>query len=250
MPALPELLADPAMIVTLAVAVVAGMVRGFAGFGAALVFMPVAAASLGPAVASPSLLLFDAVLALPLTLGALRSARLATVLPMAAGAVAFVPLGAYALVHADAAALRWGVCAIVFVALALLASGLRWPGPPRPGPSLGVGAAAGFMGGLAQISGPPVVVYLLGGSRPAAETRANLFVFFGCNTVVTLVAYAVAGLFTARVVATALVVGPAYALGLFTGSRLFARASEAFYRRLAFALILAAGVAGLPVWGW
>ena len=46
--------------------VLAGVVRGFAGFGAAMIMMPVLAAVLGPVVAVPTLSVMDSLMTLPL----------------------------------------------------------------------------------------------------------------------------------------------------------------------------------------
>lgn len=243
------LLADPAVLVALGAALAGGMVRGFAGFGGALVFIPVAAAAVGPAVAAPALLLFDGIGTLPLLRRAWPAADRRVVLPMAAGALVFVPVGTFALLHLDPVPARWLISGLIVAAALLIGAGLRWPGPPRLGASLGVGGVAGFCGGLAQISGPPVVLYLLGGGGTAGATRANLFAFFGINTITSAVTYALSGLFSAEVVVLALLFGPVYALGLFLGSRLFPLAPERFYRRLALGLILAAAVIGSPLVG-
>lgn len=58
----------PADILTLLAltAFAAGLSRGFSGFGAALIFIPVASRLVGPQLASATLPLVDAVLAAPL----------------------------------------------------------------------------------------------------------------------------------------------------------------------------------------
>lgn len=241
------LILAPGMHLTMAVALIAGLVRGFAGFGGALIYVPVAAAALGPAVAGPSLLLFDGFGTLPNVFRAWRSANWRLVLPLIVGAVTMVPVGATVLKHVDPTAVRWFICAVIFVVVAALASGLKWPGPPKTPVSFGVGLVAGFLGGLAQISGPPVVIYMLGRSMAAADTRANLFVLFAVSSVATFITYLVTGILTSTVVLTAIMVGPFYVAGVWTGAFLFGKAPERFYRRLAFVLIIAAGIAGMPI---
>jgi hypothetical protein len=51
---------------------------------------------------------------------------------------------------------------------------------------------------------------------------------------------------TTSIFVLAVVVGPAYGLGLLIGSRLFGFASETMFRRTCYALIAAAVVLGLP----
>ena len=67
MHALPDLTAlsatlhDGRFIAALAIAALAGLVRGFSGFGSALIYMPLISAIYGPRVAAPTLLLIDTI---------------------------------------------------------------------------------------------------------------------------------------------------------------------------------------------
>ena len=73
---MPDLLALPFLICA-AVACIAGMVRGFAGFGAAMIMTPVFSALYGPAVGVPLCLLLEIVVVLPLLPGGRAAGRLA-----------------------------------------------------------------------------------------------------------------------------------------------------------------------------
>ena len=78
--------------------------------------------------------------------------------------------------------------------------------------------------------------------------RASIILFFGATTVFTFISYIVAGIITIEALWLAALVAPAYALGLFTGSRAFHMASPEIFRRLCFALIAASVLTSLPVW--
>jgi hypothetical protein len=238
---------DTAHFVALAAALVAGFVRGFTGFGSALVFMPVASAAFSPQLAAPVLLVTDFVLGLPLIVSVLRLVRWRTVLPAAAAALVTSPIGAYALAKGDPLVLRWFISAIVVALLLLLASGWRYRGKPRPLASLGVGASAGFLGGIGQVSGPPVVAYWISGPDPAVIIRANLICFFAVISIASFAAYFWNGLFTADVGILVVVVAPAYALALFVGARLFHRTSGGGYRLVAYVVIALAAVTTIPI---
>ena len=47
----------------------------------------------------------------------------------------------------------------------------------------------------------------------------------------------------------ALALFPVYAVGIFIGGRMFGRASEAVYKRIAYGSILFAALASMPVFG-
>ena len=62
---MPDLLAS-SFLIAAAVAVVAGMVRGFAGFGAAMLMTPVFSALYGPEIGVSLCLMLEVIVALPL----------------------------------------------------------------------------------------------------------------------------------------------------------------------------------------
>ena len=131
--------------------------------------------------------------------------------------------------------------------LTLLMSGWRYSGRPRPPLTVVVGVIAGLFSGVAQVGGPPVVAYWLGGASSAAAVRANIILYFAISSVFSLAAYLWGGLFTTRTFVLALTVAPLYGAGLWCGSRFFGRASETTFRRLCYATIAAAAIISLPL---
>ncbi|GGG18018.1 membrane protein [Caldovatus sediminis] len=238
-----------AMLGVALAAVLGGLSRGFSGFGAALVFVPLASAAVGPREAVPVLALLESFAVLVFLPNAWRLSDRREAGLMAAGAVAGVPVGAAVLASAEPVALRWGLAGLVLAAVALLASGWRYRGRPAPPLTLAVGGVGGVMSGAAMLGGVAPATYWLGGARAsAARVRANMNLYFAALTAVVVGAYAVAGLLGWRTGWLALAAGPSYALGLVLGTRLFGLASERVFRLAAYGLILASGVAGMPVW--
>jgi len=238
---------DPAVLWAVITALVAGVTRGFSGFGGALIFVPLISALFGPKVAAPTLLIVDTALTLPFVAAALRACIWRQVAPLALGAMVAVPLGVALLQHVDAIALRWALAGLSLVLLALLISGWRHSGRHGLPTTLAVGALAGTLGGAAQMSGPPVVAYWLGSGQPAALVRANLFGFFAVVTLASALAYTANGLFTAEVGRLSLILGPAYALGLLAGGRAFRGATDRHFRLAAYWIIALAALASLPL---
>src|SRR5690242_1521846 len=106
---LPSDLSTPRLAFLLASAFVAATARGFSGFGAALIFLPLAATVVDPKIASPLLLITDAVLALGFIPHAWRTADKREVGLMGLGAAFGIPLGAYLLVRLDPVPVRWAM---------------------------------------------------------------------------------------------------------------------------------------------
>jgi len=228
-------------------AVVAGTARGFSGFGGALIFVPLASAIIGPKVATPLLLVIDGLMTLGMIPAAWHRANRREVFTMAAGALVGVPAGVAVLTLTPSIGVRWMICGIVVVLLAFLISGWRYHGTPKAWLTVAVGGLAGLFGGAAQLSGPPVVAYWLGGAFPAQTVRANLVLYFAVSTVISAIALIAAGLLSVQVLLIALAAGPAYGLGIFLGSRLFGFAPESTFRWICFALIGCAAVISLPL---
>jgi uncharacterized protein len=233
----------------LPLALIAGMARGFSGFGAALIFVPLASRLIGPHQASPVLLITDAIVALPLIWSAWGKAEKRDVALMAVGGLVGAPLGTWILKTGDTLTLRWLIAGLTAAMLALLLSGWRYHGKPKPALTIGVGSISGLFSGIAQIGGPPVVAYWLGQNARADVMRASTILFFAVGSTTSMVSYGVAGLLTYDVAKLALMVLPFFALGLWLGTRMFRLASEQTFRRICFALITLALVTSLPVWG-
>ncbi|MEO3429246.1 sulfite exporter TauE/SafE family protein [Pelagibius sp. CAU 1746] len=229
-------------------AVLAGLVRGFSGFGAAMIFVPLAGMLEAPTVAVPLLFLVDSLATLHITLGAFRRCTWAEVLPLLLGATLTVPLGVALLVSADPLIMRWAISLTILAAVLALAAGWRLR---RRLPFLGtaaVGAVAGVTGGAASLSGPPLVLFWLGGQSDAAQVRANIYAIFGLLGLVTGLTLWLNGLLTLAVLRQALILLPAYVLAILAGARLFPHASEGFYRKVALGLCGLAALGALPLW--
>ena len=230
-----------------AIAFVAGTARGFSGFGAALIFMPLASSVAAPRLVAALLLIIDFVATAPLVPNAWRQADRKATAVMVFGALVGVPIGTWLLSRLDPVTTRWIISGFVIALLALLLSGWRYHGKDHAAISVGIGALSGFGSGLAQTGGPPIVGYWLGRPIDPKIARANILLFFAASASFTAVSYAVGGLITPDAIGLALIVGPVYAAGVGLGAMLFGRASEQTFRAICYALIALAVVFGLPL---
>jgi uncharacterized membrane protein YfcA len=165
---------------------------------------------------------------------------------MVIGALIGVPIGTYFLTRLEPVTTRWIISGFVAALLVLLLSGWRYRGKEYATVSIGVGSVAGFCSGLAQTGGPPIVGSGLGRPIPSVIARANIMLYFGFSGVFSAISYTVSGLINADAIKFALVVGPAYAIGIWFGASLFGKASESVFRAICYALIAAAVIIGLP----
>lgn len=242
--AMPDLLTVP-FIVSAVVACIAGMVRGFAGFGAAMLMTPVFSALYGPAVGVALCLLLEIAVALPLLPAVVRLVDWRRIGLLLLAAAMGVPFGNITLTMVEPEPMRWAISGIVLTAVVLLASGWRFSGRPNIPTTLAAGATSGFLNGLSGMAGPPIAFYYLAGSDPAAQVRANLTTYFVFVDLLAIAAFASRDLIGWSTGVHGLVLAPAVMLGGVLGERLFPLASESFYRRLALVLLVCAAVGSL-----
>ena len=195
---LAEAAAEPRFIAAVGIAALAGLVRGFTGFGSALIYMPLISAVYSPRLAAPTLLLDRHHLCPALRSASdagLQLARSGAGVACRRGGVAARRHGAGLGRSAQAALVHR---ALVLIALVVLVSGWRYRGRPTLAASFGVGALAGFGAGAVQIGAPPLLVFWLGGANKAATVRANIMVYFIAQGALSFLLYAFSGVVTRR----------------------------------------------------
>lgn len=240
--------ATPGQLVFLVISVlVAGLARGFSGFGAAMIFVPLGSVVVGPAMAAPLLLAVDYVTSMGLIPRALRLADRPSVLMTLIGALVGIPLGVHLLASYDQLIIRWAIVILVVLMLVMLISGWRYPGRPTSAAAIAVGGVAGVLTGVTQMSGPPLVAFWLSGNTTVGVVRANIIFFYAVATLVSAASYYWWGLLSMDIVRYAVILAVPYGLGLWLGARMFGLASELTFRRVCYVMIAAAGIVSLPV---
>ena len=229
------------------VALLAGVVRGFSGFGSALIYVPLVSALFEPKIATVSYALMDYTCTLPISVRAFRDANWHEVLPAFAAALVTVPVGVYVQSTVDPTVLRWGMSVFVLAFVVLLVTGFRYPWKPSAPGAFCAGGLSGFAGGAMQMSGPPIILFWLGSPEEASTIRANLLVFFMLLGISLLANYAWRGLMTPHPIALALMLWPIYLVALAIGAYWFKGSSTAQYRRVAYVIVALAALISLPV---
>ncbi len=241
------LLADPGGILIWVglTAFVAGLMRGFAGFGSAILMAPVFAVLLGPVHMVPMVAAIELPMSVMLFLGCRRDVDWRFVGPLSAVSIVAMPLGVWLLVSLDGAVITTAVSIIVLLFVAVLMTGWRYDGPRPLSLTLGIGGLSGAMMATTSVGGPPVLLYMLAAKVPAATIRANIvayYLFTGFVLVAIVISASPSG--TAAVVDAGLVV-PVILLSSWIGSRLAGKASENTYRWVAYLFLTVAGLFGL-----
>lgn len=225
------------LLVIVLVTIVGGVMRGFTGFGAAMVIIPVVALVTLPRDAVVYHALIEIPTALQLLPDGLRHARRSTVLPMMLGLVLAVPVGMLLLVSLPPDPMRVGMSVAVLGLVVFMWAGVRLP-PPR-GNWAGIlgGTAGGILQGSAGVGGPPIAAALMARRDPAGETRGNVLVMMALIILVSIPAQYAYDLFTREVLILGVMMAPAYVASTILGTWLFRRTGGRNYRAIALGIL-------------
>jgi uncharacterized membrane protein YfcA len=224
---------------------IAGVVRGFSGFGAGLIMVPSLSLIFGPTTAVPVVVLIEVVGAVQLVPGALKSARWRSIVPLALAAGVTIPIGGTLLASLDSTFMMRGISAVVLIFALVLWTGWRYQSEPTVPATMAVGGFSGLLTGSAGIGGPPVILFFLSGPNGAPDTRANLICYFAFTQLVALGSYAIYGLLSSTVLIAAAILVPVFLLAAWIGTRLFGKVDEVWFRRATLAFLVAIAVTGL-----
>lgn len=241
-------LAWPDMVWLMGAAFTAGLVRGFSGFGTAMIYLPVAGQVLSPFGAITTLIVMDLVAPLPNAPRAWRDGDPGDVARLGVGLVLALPLGIYTLTLVSPDVFRYAVSITAFVLLGCLIGGFRYRGPMTRPLIYGTGGLSGFLGGISGIAGPPVILLYMASASEARTVRANTLLYLILTDIVFLPILAIFG----RLEASSLLIGVTMmvpgVLGNMAGAALFRPGYERTYRTVAYGVILLSALSGLPVW--
>ena len=215
------------------------IMRGYTGFGFALVAVPLLAVIADPVTAVPMVLLLEVVGSLQLLPGLWRSAHLRSVMLLVAGALLATPIGLYGLAAIPADVMRLIIGLVVLATTCALAAGLKAIQEPRPPATFGVGILSGLLNGAAAMSGPPVVLFYLNAQTAMHVGRASIVLYFLLSDTVAIAFAGASGLLGSSTVLLAAATVPALFVGQVIGTRLFRSALQRHYRIVAIVILLA-----------
>lgn len=244
---LAQTFAQPGLIWIILITLLAGVVYGFAGFGAALVFMPVATAIIPVELAVAAFSVSALASFVSLVPRAWKRADRRAVSLMVVCAAFTLPIGLYILRTNDVTTMRWAVLGVTCVTLIALVSGWRYGARPTMGTRSGVALATGLVGGATGLVGPIMILFQLGGQDSIERSRANTLVFLTITGLLTAPLMALQGMLSAQAVMLGLLLIVPYGLAAQVGQALFDPTRQRLYRSVAYGIIALAILLGLPI---
>ena len=236
-------------VLAMVIILIAASVRGYSGFGFALIGVAGLSIISAPSVAIPTVLVLEIIVGLLLLPPVWREISWRPVLILLAGAIVLTPIGALFLIHVPTDVARIGIALAISAAALLLLFAAKPRGSQSTSSTVAIGAVAGLLNGAFGISGPPIVLFFMSGDRAASVSRASMMACFLVLDVIAVASFAIGGLVDRSVLITVLVCLPVLAIGSWLGHRAFHGSNTERFRTrvlwLLLALALITGVQGL-----
>jgi uncharacterized membrane protein YfcA len=244
-----ETLADvlnPSFILGACVAGLSGVLAGYAGFGGALILVPILAYLYSPieAIGIAAICAFATLLTL------FPNAAKTAYWPEAAPVVSVASLSLFAgltfLVSADPVLIRRGMGVFVTLVALVLMSGWSYRGPRGIMAGGIIGALTGGITGAFGIPGSPIsALYFLAAPVSPKIQRANMIVVNTVLVTFLLGGLVVAGIYDAPLLVRAAIITPLFVLGAQLGKHLFTTDPSAWFKKVTLALLLATGLSAI-----
>ncbi len=233
---------DMRLLAVAAAVVLGGFMRGFVGFGGALVVVPVLSIMFGPkpAVAIASMIGIPAIF--QLLPEAIRYSERPIVVPVSTATFLATPLGSWILVVANPQLMSVVISALVIIMVGLLATGWTSKGEIHIAGLIGAGITGGLIQGAAGIGGPPIVAVALARAGTPKQQRANVLGVMTALALSSLLPLWYFGFFTPQVLAAGLLLTPLYIIATLLGSRHFSSGGHLYFRRAALATLAVIGI--------
>lgn len=223
----------------------ASVLRGFTGFGFAVVAVPLTSLVLPPQPVVAATLLMQVMIGARDCVAERHLADWRSVRRLVAGAVIGTPAGMWLLLHLPIASVRLGLGVMVLIATAITWRPVAHRGPLATGWALLAGACSGLSNGLAAMAGPPAIVYFLAAERDRTRMRSSLMAFFPLASLLAVPAAVWTGMLGLSSVLLAALGLPLMVVGGWFGTWLFRRYGQTAYRPIAIAALLLTAAAAI-----
>lgn len=228
---------------------IAGAVRGLAGFGGPLILVPVLTFFFNPLSAITTAMLVDLSANIILLPSALKQVSWNTVLPIWAGAGLTMPIGGYFLLSFHPRFLPIVIYTVVALVSLLLLTGWQYTGGKNTWHFFRVGIINGMIMGATSF-GAAMYPFLMTHGEPLPRGRANfifwaLFCSLGMSTILL-----VEGRIGGTKLYGVLLFVPIYMLGSYIGNLFFKFISHNVFRKLVLFILIIVSIIGLlQHWG-
>lgn len=223
----------------------AGIARGYAGFGLSAIIVAALTVVLPPAEVAPIAILLEVTASVLQAPGIWRRTDWRTLALLLVGAAVGNPIGVAGLVWLSADTARIVIALIIMVAAILLLTGIKARRASGPVGAIGAGFASGVANGLSALGGLPIALLLVARSDQPAVIRATMIGYFFLLDTYGGLLFAHQGLMTSLVFERTALGLPLVLVGLLVGGRMFATTDPRSFRKIVLGLLIALAAVGL-----
>ncbi len=233
---------QPQVLFAAGVLFFAYFIRGIAGFGSAVISVPLLALFFPVSQVVPLIGLLDWLASVSQGLPSRRLIRWPDLLPLLPFTVLGVATGLYlhTVLAPASLLLALSIFILLYAAYALLPfpplHGGRWLAGPA-------GLLGGTVGALFGTGGPFYVIYLTLRQPDKTEFRTTIATIFVIDGLCRIVGFSLSGFYTLRILTIFAGVAPIGAMALWLGGRMHLRISHAAFVRLVSMILLGSGIA-------
>jgi hypothetical protein len=233
------------LIVAVIAVLIAGFIRGYSGFGFAMVAVTSISLVIPPARVVPLVLILEVVASISLVPQVWKDIDWYSLRWLLAGSLFATPFGAYLLANIPPEPMRMSISLLVLVAAILLLRGWAWKRMPGKPLILATGIACGILNGAAAIGGPPVILMYLSSPAGVTVSRASIIAYFLGIDTMSLVMASIHGLTTFQTLLLTVVCIIPLLLGIAVGSKMFIKVEKESFRQHVLILLIILSSVGL-----
>lgn len=227
----------PVFLVALLVTLLAGIVRGYAGFGFSAIVVAVLSQFLPPSEVVPIVLFLEIAASVHMFPSVWHLIDRRALLYLMLGSFFSLPAGVLLLANLDENLMRLLIALLILIASLMIAMGFRIAAAGDK-MNLATGVVSGAMTGAAGVGGLAIVTMFLSSAANMAVARATLVAVFFISDSYAIAVGTWQGLIDLPVIYRSAILVLPLALGVNIGSRLFHRSNHDAARKFAVKLLI------------
>ncbi len=224
---------------------VAAFIRGYSGFGFAMIGVVALSIVLEPVQVVPVILMLDVIASLWLLPGVWSKIDWKTLSWLSVGVFAGTPAGVFLLANMPANLMRGAIAVVVLILTVFLWKGYAATKMPGRVKTAATGIASGVLNGSSGVGGPPVILFYFSSPAGVAVSRASLIAFFFGTDVLAFIMSAFNGLVTAKTLFLGGMLIIPLMIGIAVGGRLFSNTQPDSFRKKVLLLLMVLSVTAL-----
>ena len=240
---MPEITLTHWGILTFAIVVslIAGVVRGFTGFGGPAIMVLALTQFYSPASVLALVLLVDYAANFQLAMGSFRSVSWRATTPLIVASIVTLPVGIHLLQVVDPVLMKKTIGLVTGLCVCVLLCNWRY----KREAGIFIGTVVGLVGGVivgATFIALPIMIFIFAGPSNATEARANAIMWGLFGGAGMIVVFVWEELIDIQDLWQAALITVFYMGGAYMGTRAFKKASEQVFRRVVLISLLALSI--------